>query len=137
MSSALVFGWDVNQPSFPLPQAKKAMEEFKKLRPYFYGDYYPLTAYNTSDEAWMAYQFDRPEEGDGIILAFRRNLSTAPTCQVKLHGLVPEAVYAVNFEDYGLKISETGRDLLENGLEIRIPNPPGSLLITYRKLRVE
>jgi len=137
MSSALVFGWDVNQPSFPLPQAKKAMEEFRKLRPYFYGDYYPLTAYNTSDEAWMAYQFDRPEDEDGIILAFRRNLSNAPTCVVKLHGLVPEANYAVNFEDYGLKVSETGRNLLENGLEIRIPNPPGSLLITYQKLRVE
>ena len=137
VSSALVFGWDVNQPSFPLAQAKKSMEEFKRLRPYFYGDYYPLTAYSTSDEAWLGYQFDRPEEGDGVILAFRRNLSAVPTCAVKLHGLVPEAVYAVSFEDYGLKISATGRELLEKGLELKIPNPQGSLLVSYQKVRVE
>jgi alpha-galactosidase len=137
LSSALVFGWDVNQADFPLAQAKKSMEEFKRLRPYFCADYYPLTPYSTSDEAWLAYEFDRPEEGDGIILAFRRNLSAVPTCAVKLHGLVPEAVYAVNFEDYGLKVSATGRDLLEKGLELKIPNPPGSLLVSYQKLRVE
>ncbi len=134
LSSALVFGWDINQPSFPLPQAKKSMEEFKRLRSYFYGDYYPLTAYDSSDEAWMAYQFDRPESEDGIVLAFRRNLSTVSTCQVKLHGLIPSAVYALNFEDYGLKISVAGKDLLEKGLEIKIPVAPGSLLMTYQQI---
>lgn len=137
LSSALVFGWEINQPSFPLPQAKKSMEEFKKLRPYFYGDYYPLTAYSASDEAWMAYQFDRPDFQDGMILAFRRNLSNASTCQVKLHGLIPGAVYALNFEDYGITISEIGKKLLEEGLEIKIPATPGSLLITYKQIRME
>jgi len=134
LSSALVFGWDINQPSFPLPQAKKSMEEFKKLRPYFYGDFYPLTEYNSSDDGWMAYQFDRPEFDDGIILAFRRNLSTVPACTVKLHGLVPAGVYAVNFEDYGIKVSDIGQRLLVEGLDIKIPAAPASLLVTYKRI---
>jgi len=134
LSSALVFGWEVNQGSFPLAQAKKSMEEFKKLRPYFYGDYYPLTEYNSSDDGWIAYQFDRPEFQDGMVLAFRRNLSTVSDCRIKLHGLVPAGVYAVNFADYGIKTSEIGKNLLEEGLDIKIPAAPGSLLIMYKQV---
>jgi alpha-galactosidase len=132
LSSALVFGWDINQPFFPLEQAKKSIAEFKRLRPYFYADYYPLTEYSTSDNAWMAYQFNRPEDGDGIILSFRRNQSPAATCHVRIHGLKAAARYELYFEDYGIKITETGKRLAENGIELKIPEAPGSLLISYK-----
>jgi hypothetical protein len=48
--------------------------------------------------------------------------------------LIPGVVYALNFEDYGIKISEIGKKLLEEGLEIKIPATPGSLLITYKQV---
>ncbi|MEW5901024.1 MAG: alpha-galactosidase [Acidobacteriota bacterium] len=134
LSSALVFGWDVNQATFPVDQAKKMIAEFKKLRPYFYADFYPLTEYSTSDDAWIGYQFNRPEARDGVILAFRRHQSCAASSQVKLRGLRPEGVYEFYFEDYGLKITETGKKLGGEGIEIKIPEAPGSLLITYREL---
>lgn len=130
MGSSLVFGWDINQATFPLVQAKRSIEEYKRLRPYFYGDYYPLTDYSTSDEAWMAYQFARPDVRDGIVLAFRRVASMAQTINIKLHGLEPEATYDVTYEDYGITVSETGKKL-SGGVDIKIPVAPGSLLVTY------
>ncbi len=133
ISSALVVGWDVNQSTFPLPQARKSVEEFKRLRPYFYGDYYPLTPYDISDDAWMAYQFDRPENNDGIILAFRRSSNSAPTVNIKLHGLNPHARYEISYEDYGITMTETGKEL-GDGFGIKIPQTPGSLLIDYHKV---
>jgi alpha-galactosidase len=130
VSSALVLGWDLNQSTFPLIQAKKSIEEFKQLRPYFYGDYYPLTEYNTSDNAWMAYQFDRPEKGDGIVLAFRRNSTNVTTINIKPRGLISGENYEVTYVDYGITQAYTGKKLSE-GIDIKIPQVPGSLLITY------
>ena len=134
ISSALVVGWDVNQSTFPLAQARKSVEEFKRLRPYFYGDYFPLTPYDASDDAWMAYQFDRPENNDGIVLAFRRSPDSQPTVNIKLHGLNPEARYEISYEDYGITKTETGKEL-SSGFDIKIPQAPGSLLIVYHKAK--
>ena len=134
LSSALVVGWDVNQSTFPLPQAKKSVEEFKRLRPYFYGDYYPLTPYDASDDAWMAYQFDRPENNDGIVLAFRRSSDTPPTVSIKLHGLNQEARYEISYEDYGITKIHSGKELSED-FGIKVPQAPGSLLIVYHKAK--
>jgi len=130
ISSALVLGWDLNQSTFPIVQAKKSIEEFKQLRPYFYGDYYPLTDYSTSDNAWMAYQFDRPEKGDGIVLAFRRNSTNVTTINIKPKGLISGENYEVTYVDYGITQTYTGKKLSE-GIDIKIPQAPGSLLITY------
>jgi len=130
VSSALVLGWDLNQSTFPIVQAKKSIEEFKQLRPYFYGDYYPMTDYSTSDNAWMAYQFNRPEKGDGIVLAFRRNSTNVTTINIKPRGLISGESYEVTYVDYGITQTYTGKKLSE-GIDIKIPQAPGSLLITY------
>jgi len=130
MGSSLVLGWDINQNTFPLEQARRSIEDFKRLRPYFYGDYYPLTDYSTSDDAWMAYQFARPDVRDGIVLAFRRGASKVETINVKLRGLEPESRYDVTYEDYGITLTETGKKL-SGGMDIKIPGAPGSVLVTY------
>ncbi len=133
MSSALVISWDVNKGDFSTAQAQASIEEYKRLRPYFYGDYYPLTEYSTGADAWMAYQFNREDYKDGIILAFRREQSAVPSINVKLQGLLPDKQYEVYFEDYEIKITETGKKLAEEGIDIKISQAPGSLLISYKQ----
>lgn len=133
MSGAVVLGWELNA-SFNVAQAQEDIVEFRSLRPYFFGDYYPLTHYSTSDESWAAFQWNRPEEGDGIVLAFRRHLASGSSMAINLSGLEPAGDYAVCFEDYGITIGKTGRELA-SGLTIKIPEAPGSLLIKYRRLR--
>jgi alpha-galactosidase len=133
MGGAVVMGWELNG-AFNVRQAREDIAEFRALRSYLYGDFYPLTDYSTSDEAWMAFEWDRPEEGDGIVLAFRRPLAAGATVTVKLGGLEPGADYEVNFEDYGITLFKSGRELAE-GLTVKIPEAPGSLLIKYRRVR--
>jgi hypothetical protein len=41
-------GWELNG-SFNVGQALEAVAEFRALRPYLFGDFYPLTEYSTSD----------------------------------------------------------------------------------------
>jgi hypothetical protein len=45
----------------------------------FLGDLYPLTAINAEESKWLAYQCDRPDLGEGIVMAFRH--ANAPWTQ--------------------------------------------------------
>ena len=60
--------------------------QLKLVRPYYYGDYYPLLPCSLNSDCgtdpskersaafeWAAWQFNRPEEGDGMVQAFRRD----------------------------------------------------------------
>jgi alpha-galactosidase len=133
MGGAVVMGWELNN-AFNVGQAVEDVAEFRALRPYLLGDFYPLTDYSTSDEAWMGFQWDRPEERDGIVLGFRRQLSTTSSITVNLQGLEPSGDYEVSFEDYGITVMKSGRELAA-GLSIKIPEAPGSLLVKYRRVR--
>jgi alpha-galactosidase len=138
MGGAVVTGWELNgtynNASFNLDKAYEDIAEYRALRPYFYGDFYPLTEYSTADEAWAAFQWDRPEERDGIVLAFRRPQAAAASITVNFHELNPDADYEVNFDDYGITLFKTGRELM-GGISVKIPDAPGSLLIKYRRVR--
>ncbi len=136
MSGAVVLAWDpngiVDGAPFPAAAALDDIAEFRALRPYSRGDFYPLTEYSISDEAWAAFEWNRPEKGDGIVLAFRRNLAAEAERSLALHGLDPAAEYEVCYEDYGLSLVKSGRELLA-GLDVKIPEPAASLLVKYRR----
>jgi len=73
---------------------------------------------------------NRPKEKDGIIIAFRRTGSTNESIRTRLHGLEENAIYELYYEDYGLRIRKTGRELNEV-FELSIPQKPASLLVSY------
>jgi alpha-galactosidase len=133
MGGAVVMGWELTA-GFNVRGAVEDMAEFRALRDYLYGDYYPLTEYSTGDDAWAAFQWDRPEERDGIILAFRRPMAPQASIVVKLGGLEAGADYEVNYEDYGVVVVRSGKELAE-GLTLKIPEAPASLLVKYRRIR--
>lgn len=131
LGATAVANWEITgRNSESLPAIQKKISEFKKLRSYFYGDYYPLTPVRTGDNQWMAYQLNRPSEKDGIILAFRRGDCGAESITVKLGGLDKNADYELFFEDYDLHIVKRGSELME-GLVLSIPLKPASLLVSY------
>jgi len=133
MGGAVVMGWELG-PGFNLVAALEDVAEFRETRGYFYGDYYPLTPYATGDDAWAAYQWDRPEEGEGLVVAFRRPQAPQPTIEVELGGLDAGADYEVNYADYGVTVVKSGREL-RDGLILKIPEAPASLLVKYRRVR--
>jgi Alpha-galactosidase len=135
LGATAVLNWEVTgKASEAIPEIQKRIKDYKELRPYFYGDYYPLTPANTRDNAWLAYQLNRPEQGDGIVLAFRRSDANQESIQVKLSGLDENASYQLYFEDYNLTITKTGHDLMEK-LDFAIPQKPSSVMIKYKAIR--
>jgi alpha-galactosidase len=117
------------------PAERQAYTECRKIAPIMLnGDYYPLTPYSLSNTVWMAWQFDWPAQGDGVVQAFRRSNCDKPTKIFRLSGLNPAAYYEVtNFDVKGLtKVS--GKELMEKGLTIQINDKPGAAVIVYREI---
>jgi len=83
----------------------------------------------------MAWQFDSPESGDGMIEAFRRGDSSEDDKQLKLRGLEPTANYTITNVIAGKSWNAKGRELLDAGLHINIAEKPGVCLIAYRRAR--
>lgn len=125
----LPFTVDTQQP-FPVELAHRLADEFKKVRHFFFGDFYPLTPHSVADDVWIAYQFHREDLRAGMVLAFRRHQCPTATMRLKLRGLSPTARYELHFEDRSVKQVFTGKEIAD-GLEVTIETAPGSLLVTY------
>ena len=87
----------------------------------------------TQDDIWLAYQLNRPDKADGIIVAFRRKDCTLESIIVNLHGLDPNEKYLLFNED--TQVSETlSGEALKHGYTLKISDKPGSVLIRYKKV---
>ena len=126
----VVLGWNLYLPDFPVKQARELISEFERIRPLFYGDYYPLTPHNTGDDVWMAYQFHREEMKRGMVLVFRRVESKDSSIVLRFCGLHPDGQYEATVEDTDVKQTFTG-EVLSKGINVTIEDAPGSSLITY------
>lgn len=136
MGSNLVINWDVNSKKYKQQDLKNLISEYKLLRPYYYhSDYYPLTGLNntTGQNIWLAYQMNKPKEGDGIVVAFRRPGATTTTISVNLQGLESSTTYELTNQDTQEKFSASGHEL-SKGLVLKLDKSPGSLVLKYRKL---
>ncbi len=63
-------GYDTRRKDYDYALLRKLVAEWKQVAPNYYGDYWPLTAWHSDPDAWMAWQFDRPKEGEGVVQAF-------------------------------------------------------------------
>jgi alpha-galactosidase len=136
LGGTAVMNWEVTgRDSESILSIQKKIDEYKILKPYFYGDFYPLSDSrdNTGDNKWLAYQLNRPVQKDGIILAFRRSGCMDDSISTKPAGLDENAEYELSYEDYGIKVRIRGSELMNN-LNLAIPQKPGSLLIRYRMI---
>jgi alpha-galactosidase len=113
---------------------RQLVDQWREVADCYLGDYYPLAPYSLAADVWMVWQFNRPEQGDGLVQAFRREKSDYESVRVKLHGLQADAVYALKNLDQTDAIQMTGRELMETGLPIAIATSPGSVLIKYSRV---
>jgi alpha-galactosidase len=101
----------------------------------FYGDFWPLTPYSLGNDVWMAWQFDRPEVGEGVVQAFRRAENAVESAAFRLRGLDPDAIYVLTNLDVVGTTELAGRELLDKGLPVVIEERPGAVIITYKRTR--
>lgn len=133
---------------FPYEWMRDMVAQLKVIRPYYYGDYYPLLpcsensdcATDPSKESsaafeWAAWQFNRPEQGDGMVQAFRRDEDDEPSKNLPLRGLDAAATYEVKNLDTPTTIQISGRELMQHGLHVEIREKREAVIIVYKEVR--
>ncbi len=133
MTNGGVTTWDVNQRDFHIEGAKKLLKEHHEIRDFYYGDFHPLLPYTTARNAWIGYQFHSPESAAGMALAFRREEAESAEQRITFQALDPQARYEVWNRDADTREVRTGRELMQEGLLLTLPDRATSLLLTYRK----
>ncbi|MFC1462506.1 GH36 C-terminal domain-containing protein [Verrucomicrobiota bacterium] len=145
MSASMTLAFDMRRTDLNYKLASRLFAQLKEISPDYLGDFYPLTDYTLNNGVWMAWQYDRPDAGRGMVQAFRRQQNADSSKVFRLQGLVPSAQYEVtNFDVEGTtKIPggstplTTGRDLMENGLTVEIKDKPGAAVIAYQRAKRE
>jgi len=133
---------------FPFDWMRSMVAELKLVRPYYYGDYYPLLPCSLNSDCdtdpvkersaafeWAAWQFNRPDQGDGMIQAFRRDENAEAVKNLVLRGLDAAASYEVTNLDTKIPQRISGKDLMERGARVEMASKRGAAVILYKKIR--
>ncbi len=124
--------WDVRDEKLDYAGIRNLLAERQAIAPLRLGDYYPVSEYSPGNDATIAWQFDRPDHGDGMVQAFRRPDAKADSMLLKLHGLDPAASYRVHDQDETGSTTTTGAQLME-GLTVNFKTKPAAKLIRYER----
>ena len=138
LGAGLIIGWSGRAVEggvdLPLDEIRRLTAEYLAVRKYLYGDFYPLASCSMADDAWAAWQYDRPDLGEGMALAFRRQRSPFARLEARLSGLDPLAEYDLISHDGGPTRRLTGRTLMTDGFTVEIAEQPGSALFVYKRV---
>ena len=133
-STALTQGFPCNDEEVEkIEWLRNTLNEYLAVRPYMSEDFYPLTQVSDRTDTWSALQFDRPEQNDGIVLAFRRDKSPYETARYTLGGIDVSRKYVFTDADTKEEIEISGEDLKNNGFVITMLKPHSSKLYFYKK----
>ncbi len=113
---------------------RKYLNEYLKIREYFYADFYPLTDSVESEFSWNASQYNRPENGDGMVQVFRHSKSPFSTADLKLCGLVEEKMYKVTDLDNDKSFEISGSELMSKGLRVETESTRCAKIFVYNIL---
>lgn len=133
MTMGIACGFDMMREDYDPAVAIAATGELVRLRDYWQGDFYELSAPTCDEDVWFAYQLKRGGEGFAVI--FRRRLSEQRSKIIKLRGLDTGADYDVTLYDEHYNASSrvySGAELTD-GIEIHIPERPGSAVLEYKE----
>lgn len=111
-------------------------DQYFTCREMMTGDYYMLSYGVGGDveKVNACYQYYLEEEGRGYLMAFCPQSGTLGSQSFRMKGLDPEATYEFEVTDTGDKLTATGEQLMNQGLEITFMRKESSFLIYYNKI---
>ncbi|MBI5832860.1 MAG: alpha-galactosidase [Armatimonadetes bacterium] len=126
-------GIDVRDRGLDYPALRRLYGQWRQVNKYYYGDFYPLTPVSRDATVWAGWQFDRPEQGDGMVQVFRRQDSFYEAGRLKLRGLDAAAKYTVtDLDAHQPPRMLTGAELAA-GLLVTIGEQPGVRVLVYER----
>lgn len=124
-------GFDIRLRDLDYRLLRQLFCKWREVSANYYGDFYPLTPWSRADTTWMAWQFDRPEAGTGMVQVFRRRKSPVEAAVLKLRGLDANAKYTLKDGADSKPRELTGQELMNIGLRVVMKQQPGAMVITY------
>jgi len=132
-------------PDFPFDWMRAMVAQLKLVRPYYYGDYYPLLPCSANSDCaidprqersaafeWAAWQFNRPENGDGMVQVFRRDDAEETAEDFRLRGLDAAATYEVTNLDLPTPTDVSGSELMQHGLHVELTEKRTAAVVIYK-----
>jgi alpha-galactosidase len=136
-SPLAILTWNLSDRSLPYDALRRAVQDWREYAPNYFGDFYPLTPWSLDADHWLAWQFDRPEVGRGVVQAFRRPASLERALRVKLRGLDRAVAYRfTELDERGTHPTYTlsGREAMDEGVELTSAESPGAVNVVYEKM---
>jgi hypothetical protein len=134
-NAGIAFGEDVRPKNYPRDLLKQGIAEGKRIRKYFFGNFYPLVESGHDASGWCVLQYHRPAQGDGMVMAFRREQAPDNTRVCDLREIDPAASYRVTI----YRAYEPEAPLVMKGADLQkfkvvIDDRPGSVIVEYCSL---
>lgn len=134
-NGGISFCEDVRPEAYPRDVLRAAIVEGKRIRKYYFGNQYPLSDITTSPKDWCVLQYHRPADGDGMVLAFRRDQSPYTGFVCALNEIDADADYEVTLSPgYTPEPPKTMKGAELRKIVLSIDEMPGSALLEYRFL---
>jgi alpha-galactosidase len=132
LQNSVTFDWILMDTKLDPVVLGRLSDEFFKVRPYTLEDYYPLSEeYDpTSEDSWLAYQLERPNDCSGYVVAFCRPQCKELSFVARLHAVKAHRMYIVTNCDTGEVLEKSGEEL-GRGIELSVPAPRTSVLLKY------
>jgi alpha-galactosidase len=134
-NAGIAFAEDCRPKEYPRDLLRQAIAEGKRLRKYYFGNFYPLSDVTLNPKDWCVTQYHRPTEADGMVVAFRRHQSPYASFVCALQEVEAAADYEVILSrgyEPATAVRMKGAQL--RGLKVEIDEAPGSQVIEYKKV---
>ena len=106
--------------------AKKASDEYLRIRHYYTMDFYNHGSAILDDTAWAIWQYHDYEKDEGMVMAFRRSNSPFESVEIALKGLSENKEYT--YESLDAAAFESNNQ----NLKITLPEKRSSTIILYK-----
>jgi alpha-galactosidase len=130
MALNIIGCWDLRREDLDYNLLRRLITEWRDWSVLMLGDFYPLTEYHLETDVWMAWQFDRPDLGRGMVQVFRRQDSPYERAVFPLHALNEKTRYRVRDLNTDDTREVSGGELLR-GLTVEIAERPAARIILY------
>lgn len=128
MAPMLFLTMDIRRDDYDVAQARKMVEIWRGASDLLLGgDYYALTPFSRDADRWVAWQFDRPETGQGLIQGIRHAACTEGSITVYPQALEPDWDYVLENPETGETIERSGTALLSDGFTFTLPRRSGAI----------
>jgi len=134
-NAGIAFGEDCRPKGFPRELLEEAIAEGKRLRKYYFGHFHPLSEVTVSPRDWCVLQYHRPDEQDGMVVAFRRPQSPYASFVCDLREIDAEADYEVTqSSSYRRQKPVSMKGAALRLLKVEIDERPGAVVVEYRNV---